>query len=73
MRQSVDPAVTCRRLEEELSQLLPNDGLRGRMARAIRSLARPEAASAVVAERGLSISSSGSRQPRSSIRNPKRR
>ncbi len=47
VRQSVDPAVTCRRLEEELSQLLPNDGLRGRMARAIRSLARPEAASLV--------------------------
>ncbi len=47
VRQSVDPAVTCRRLAEELSQLLPNDGLRGRMARAIRSLARPEAASLV--------------------------
>ncbi len=47
VRQSVDPAVTCTRLVEELSQLLPNDGLRGRMARAIHSLARPEAASLV--------------------------
>jgi UDP-N-acetylglucosamine--N-acetylmuramyl-(pentapeptide) pyrophosphoryl-undecaprenol N-acetylglucosamine transferase len=47
VRQSVEAAVTCTRLEEELSQLLPNDGLRGRMARAIRSLARPEAASLV--------------------------
>jgi UDP-N-acetylglucosamine--N-acetylmuramyl-(pentapeptide) pyrophosphoryl-undecaprenol N-acetylglucosamine transferase len=49
VRQSVDPAMTCARLDEEFRQLLPNDGLRGRMARAIRSLARPEAAS-VVAE-----------------------
>jgi UDP-N-acetylglucosamine--N-acetylmuramyl-(pentapeptide) pyrophosphoryl-undecaprenol N-acetylglucosamine transferase len=47
VRQSVDPAVTCARLDEELRQLLPNDGSRGRMARAIRSLARPEAASLV--------------------------
>jgi UDP-N-acetylglucosamine--N-acetylmuramyl-(pentapeptide) pyrophosphoryl-undecaprenol N-acetylglucosamine transferase len=47
VRQSVDPAVTSARLEEELSQLLPNDSLRGRMGRAIRSLARPEAASLV--------------------------
>jgi UDP-N-acetylglucosamine--N-acetylmuramyl-(pentapeptide) pyrophosphoryl-undecaprenol N-acetylglucosamine transferase len=46
-RQSVDASVTSANLHEELKMLLTNDGLRSRMARAIRSLARPEAASLV--------------------------
>jgi UDP-N-acetylglucosamine--N-acetylmuramyl-(pentapeptide) pyrophosphoryl-undecaprenol N-acetylglucosamine transferase len=49
VRQSVDPSVTSANLGEELKTLLANDGLRSRMARAIRALARPNAAS-VVAE-----------------------
>jgi UDP-N-acetylglucosamine--N-acetylmuramyl-(pentapeptide) pyrophosphoryl-undecaprenol N-acetylglucosamine transferase len=44
VRQSVDPTVTSARLHEQLRQLLTNAGLRRRMARAIRSLARPDAA-----------------------------
>jgi UDP-N-acetylglucosamine--N-acetylmuramyl-(pentapeptide) pyrophosphoryl-undecaprenol N-acetylglucosamine transferase len=44
VRQSVDPALTSANLHEELKTLLTNDGLRARMARAIRSLARPDAA-----------------------------
>jgi UDP-N-acetylglucosamine--N-acetylmuramyl-(pentapeptide) pyrophosphoryl-undecaprenol N-acetylglucosamine transferase len=47
VRQSGDGAVTSANLYEQLRQLLTNDGLRRRMARAIRSLARPEAASLV--------------------------
>lgn len=47
VRQSGDGAVTSVNLHEQLRQLLTNDGLRRRMARAIRSLARPEAASLV--------------------------
>jgi UDP-N-acetylglucosamine--N-acetylmuramyl-(pentapeptide) pyrophosphoryl-undecaprenol N-acetylglucosamine transferase len=70
VRQSVDPAVTCTRLEEELSQLLPNDGLRGRMARAIRSLARPEAAS-LVAEQVCQFLSSENRVNKESRRGDK--
>ena len=70
VRQSVDPAVTCRRLAEELSQLLPNDGLRGRMARAIRSLARPEAAS-LVAEQVCQFLSGENRVNKESRRDDK--
>jgi UDP-N-acetylglucosamine--N-acetylmuramyl-(pentapeptide) pyrophosphoryl-undecaprenol N-acetylglucosamine transferase len=47
VRQSVDGEVTSANLHEQLTQLLTSDGLRGRMARAIRSLARPEAATLV--------------------------
>ena len=47
VRQSVDPAITSTNLYDELKTLLTNDGLRARMARAIRSLARPDAASLV--------------------------
>jgi UDP-N-acetylglucosamine--N-acetylmuramyl-(pentapeptide) pyrophosphoryl-undecaprenol N-acetylglucosamine transferase len=45
--QSGDGAVTAANLHEELTPLLHNDGLRCRMARAIRSLARPDAAALV--------------------------
>jgi UDP-N-acetylglucosamine--N-acetylmuramyl-(pentapeptide) pyrophosphoryl-undecaprenol N-acetylglucosamine transferase len=47
VRQSTDPDKTCSHLQEELAALLPNAELRGRMARAMRSLARPDAASEV--------------------------
>jgi UDP-N-acetylglucosamine--N-acetylmuramyl-(pentapeptide) pyrophosphoryl-undecaprenol N-acetylglucosamine transferase len=47
VRQSVDPSITSANLHEELKTLLTNDGLRSRMTRAIRSLARPDAASLV--------------------------
>jgi UDP-N-acetylglucosamine--N-acetylmuramyl-(pentapeptide) pyrophosphoryl-undecaprenol N-acetylglucosamine transferase len=47
VRQSVDPSITSANLHEQLKMLLTNDGLRSRMARAIRSLARPDAASIV--------------------------
>lgn len=47
VRQAVDLSVTSAHLHEELQVLLTNDGLRGRMARAMRSLAKPDAASLV--------------------------
>jgi UDP-N-acetylglucosamine--N-acetylmuramyl-(pentapeptide) pyrophosphoryl-undecaprenol N-acetylglucosamine transferase len=47
VRQSVDSDLTSANLRDELKLLLTNEALRGRMARAIRSLARPEAASLV--------------------------
>jgi UDP-N-acetylglucosamine--N-acetylmuramyl-(pentapeptide) pyrophosphoryl-undecaprenol N-acetylglucosamine transferase len=50
VRQSRDPERTCRHLQEELAALLSNADLRSRMARAMRSLARPDAAT-VVAEK----------------------
>ncbi|HEV3006901.1 MAG TPA: UDP-N-acetylglucosamine--N-acetylmuramyl-(pentapeptide) pyrophosphoryl-undecaprenol N-acetylglucosamine transferase, partial [Pirellulales bacterium] len=50
VRQSRDPERTCRHLQEELAALLSNADLRSRMARAMRSLARPDAA-AVVADK----------------------
>jgi UDP-N-acetylglucosamine--N-acetylmuramyl-(pentapeptide) pyrophosphoryl-undecaprenol N-acetylglucosamine transferase len=49
VRQSSDPEKTRLHLQDELAALLPNADLRNRMARAMRSLARPDAA-AVVAE-----------------------
>jgi UDP-N-acetylglucosamine--N-acetylmuramyl-(pentapeptide) pyrophosphoryl-undecaprenol N-acetylglucosamine transferase len=49
VRQASDGEVTAANLHEQLKQFLTNDGLRCRMARAIRSLARPDAA-ALVAE-----------------------
>jgi len=49
VRQSSDPDKTRLHLQDELAALLPNADLRNRMARAMRSLARPDAA-AVVAE-----------------------
>jgi UDP-N-acetylglucosamine--N-acetylmuramyl-(pentapeptide) pyrophosphoryl-undecaprenol N-acetylglucosamine transferase len=49
VRQSGDGEATAANLHEQLTPLLTNDGLRFRMARAIRSLARPDAA-ALVAE-----------------------
>jgi UDP-N-acetylglucosamine--N-acetylmuramyl-(pentapeptide) pyrophosphoryl-undecaprenol N-acetylglucosamine transferase len=47
VRQSVEGAVTSANLQEQLRLLMTNDALRGRMSRAIRSLARPHAASLV--------------------------
>jgi UDP-N-acetylglucosamine--N-acetylmuramyl-(pentapeptide) pyrophosphoryl-undecaprenol N-acetylglucosamine transferase len=47
VRQSRDAEKTCAHLHDELAALLPNTELRGRMARAMRSLARPDAASVV--------------------------
>ncbi len=49
VRQSRDPEKTQVHLQDELAALLPNAELRNRMARAMRSLARPDAA-AIVAE-----------------------
>jgi len=49
VRQARDGEVTAANLHEQLALLLTNDDLRCRMARAIRSLARPDAA-ALVAE-----------------------
>ena len=49
VRQWVDPSLTCTLLHDELKTMLTNDSLRARMARAMRSLARPDAA-ALVAE-----------------------
>jgi UDP-N-acetylglucosamine--N-acetylmuramyl-(pentapeptide) pyrophosphoryl-undecaprenol N-acetylglucosamine transferase len=50
VRQSNDPEKTQAHLQDELAALLPNTGLRGRMARAMRSLARPDAAAVVANE-----------------------
>jgi UDP-N-acetylglucosamine--N-acetylmuramyl-(pentapeptide) pyrophosphoryl-undecaprenol N-acetylglucosamine transferase len=50
VRQSRDPEKTTAHLQEELAALLPNSDLRSRMARAMRSLARPDAASIVADE-----------------------
>jgi UDP-N-acetylglucosamine--N-acetylmuramyl-(pentapeptide) pyrophosphoryl-undecaprenol N-acetylglucosamine transferase len=50
VRQSRDPEKTSAHLQDELAALLPNGELRGRMARAMRSLARPDAASVVADE-----------------------
>jgi len=50
VRQSSDPERTRAHLEDELAALLSNSELRGRMARAMRSLARPDAASVVADE-----------------------
>jgi UDP-N-acetylglucosamine--N-acetylmuramyl-(pentapeptide) pyrophosphoryl-undecaprenol N-acetylglucosamine transferase len=50
VRQAVDPQKTQTHLQDELAALLPNTELRGRMARAMRSLARPDAASVVADE-----------------------
>jgi UDP-N-acetylglucosamine--N-acetylmuramyl-(pentapeptide) pyrophosphoryl-undecaprenol N-acetylglucosamine transferase len=50
VRQSRDPEKTCAHLHEELAALLSNAELRTRMARAMRSLARPDAASIVADE-----------------------
>jgi UDP-N-acetylglucosamine--N-acetylmuramyl-(pentapeptide) pyrophosphoryl-undecaprenol N-acetylglucosamine transferase len=50
VRQSRDPEKTCSHLHEELAALLPNSELRGRMTRAMRSLARPDAAAVVADE-----------------------
>lgn len=47
VRQSRIPDVTTSQLQEQLSTLLANDALRSRMARAMRSLAKPDAASLV--------------------------
>jgi UDP-N-acetylglucosamine--N-acetylmuramyl-(pentapeptide) pyrophosphoryl-undecaprenol N-acetylglucosamine transferase len=47
VRQSGDGEATAANLHEQLTPLLTNDSLRCRMARAIRSLARPDAASLV--------------------------
>jgi UDP-N-acetylglucosamine--N-acetylmuramyl-(pentapeptide) pyrophosphoryl-undecaprenol N-acetylglucosamine transferase len=47
VRQSVDSDVTAADLHEQLRLVMTNDGLRSRMSRAIRGLARPEAASTV--------------------------
>jgi UDP-N-acetylglucosamine--N-acetylmuramyl-(pentapeptide) pyrophosphoryl-undecaprenol N-acetylglucosamine transferase len=47
VRQAVEGAVTSANLHEQLKQLMTNDDLRGRMSRAIRSLARPNAADLV--------------------------
>jgi UDP-N-acetylglucosamine--N-acetylmuramyl-(pentapeptide) pyrophosphoryl-undecaprenol N-acetylglucosamine transferase len=54
VRQSRDPEKTRAHLQDELAALLPNSELRGRMARAMRSLARPDAAS-VVADKVCSL------------------
>ncbi len=50
VRQSRDAEKTCAHLREELAALLPSADLRARMARAMRSLARPDAASIVANE-----------------------
>jgi UDP-N-acetylglucosamine--N-acetylmuramyl-(pentapeptide) pyrophosphoryl-undecaprenol N-acetylglucosamine transferase len=50
VRQSNDPDKTQAHLQDELAALLPNTDLRGRMARAMRSLARPDAAALVANE-----------------------
>jgi len=50
VRQSRDPEKTQAHLHDELTTLLPNAELRSRMARAMRSLARPDAASVVADE-----------------------
>jgi len=50
VRQSSDPEKTCSHLQDDLAALLPNSELRGRMARAMRSLARPDAATVVADE-----------------------
>jgi UDP-N-acetylglucosamine--N-acetylmuramyl-(pentapeptide) pyrophosphoryl-undecaprenol N-acetylglucosamine transferase len=50
VRQSSDPEKTCSHLRDELAALLPNADLRSRMARAMRSLARPDAAAVVADE-----------------------
>jgi len=50
VRQSRDREKTVTNLHEQLSLLLSDGSLRGRMARAIRSLARPDAASLVADE-----------------------
>jgi UDP-N-acetylglucosamine--N-acetylmuramyl-(pentapeptide) pyrophosphoryl-undecaprenol N-acetylglucosamine transferase len=47
VRQAVEGAVTSANLHEQLKQIMTNDDLRGRMSRAIRSLARPNAADLV--------------------------
>lgn len=59
VRQSADSPVTASNLHEQVRLLLSNDALRGRMARAIRSLARPDAAS-LVAEQVMRLLSGGS-------------
>jgi UDP-N-acetylglucosamine--N-acetylmuramyl-(pentapeptide) pyrophosphoryl-undecaprenol N-acetylglucosamine transferase len=50
VRQSRDAEKTCTHLQDELTALLPNAELRARMARAMRSLARPDAAAVVADE-----------------------
>ena len=50
VRQSSDPDKTRLHLQDELAALLPNADLRNRMARAMRSLARPDAAAVVADE-----------------------
>ncbi|HEV7998513.1 MAG TPA: undecaprenyldiphospho-muramoylpentapeptide beta-N-acetylglucosaminyltransferase [Planctomycetaceae bacterium] len=50
VRQSMDPEKTQAHLHDELAALLPNSELRSRMTRAMRSLARPDAASVVADE-----------------------
>jgi UDP-N-acetylglucosamine--N-acetylmuramyl-(pentapeptide) pyrophosphoryl-undecaprenol N-acetylglucosamine transferase len=50
VRQSSDPEKTCSHLQDELAALLPHAELRSRMARAMRSLAHPDAATVVADE-----------------------
>lgn len=47
VRQSPNPELTVARMQEQLQTLLTNDDVRRRMARAMRSLARPDAAAQV--------------------------